>query len=671
MNINKYLFILFFVLSSFSVAAQLNTDRILANGRVALYYKDYFLSIQYFNQVIKVKPHLAEPYMYRAFAKLSLDEYQGAEIDCTKALELNPFLPDAYLARGYARMRLSKYTEAVADFTKAMEFSSDNVSLLTARGSAYAENKQYDNAMEDYSLAVKRNPKNKFTYYERGRLNFTMNDTIAALNDFSKVIELDKFSAMGWSARGLIYLRNEKFAEAISDLNEAILLDERACDYINRALARYQINDLRGAMADYDKALEVNPNEYLGYYNRGLLRAQVGDNNRAIDDFNMVLKFNPEEYTAMLNRAMLRVETGDIQGAITDYTAIINKYPNFFPAYYMRSEARAKIGQKKSAELDYNTAIHIESTERIKNANKPKMPETNTRDEADEDMHNYKKIVVIDTEREQKKLQYQNNQYRGSIQNVNVEIKPENNFLLSYYSPESKIKRQMIHYYKGVDDFNRKYKADHQLRITNQDIQLSDELIVMHLSLINELSKRIEDNPNDADAYFARAVNYGLVQDFENAIDSYNKAIALKSNNALYYFNRANIRYKMLDYESSSKDIDLKKQPVSLHSKFADFKQNSNYEMIIRDYTKAVELSPDFIYAYFNRANLAFANNDFSAAIQDYTSAIAREPDFAEAYFNRGLAYILAGDRQKGLLDLSKSGELGISAAYNIIKRYS
>jgi len=229
----------------------------------------------------------------------------------------------------------------------------------------------------------------------------------------------------------------------------------------------------------------------------------------------------------------------------------------------------------------------------------------------------------------------------------------------------------MIHYYKGVDDFNRKYKADHQLRITNQDIQLSDELIVMHLSLINELSKRIEDNPNDADAYFARAVNYGLVQDFENAIDSYNKAIALKSNNALYYFNRANIRYKMLDYESSSKDIDLKKQPVSLHSKFADFKQNSNYEMIIRDYTKAVELSPDFIYAYFNRANLAFANNDFSAAIQDYTSAIAREPDFAEAYFNRGLAYILAGDRQKGLLDLSKSGELGISAAYNIIKRYS
>ena len=671
MNIKKYLSILLFLLFSFSAVAQLNTDRILANGRVALYYKDYFLSIQYFNQVIKVKPHLAEPYMYRALAKLSLDEYQGAEIDCTKALEQNPYLPNAYMIRGDARVRLSKYDEAIADFTKAMEISSDNVWLSIARGSAYSENKQYDEAMADFSLAVRRNPKNKNTYYERGRMNIKIKDTIGALNDFSKVIELDKFSAMGWSARGLMYLQSGKFDEAISDLNEAISLEEKAGDHINRALARYQKNDLRGAMADYDKALEIDPNEFLGYYNRGLLRAQVGDNNRAIEDFDMALRFNPEKYTAIYNRAMLRNETGDIQGAIEDYTTIIEKYPDFYPVYQMRADAKRKIGQKKSAEHDYNTAIYIERTEREKNKTRPKLLDTSMCDEDDEDMHNYKKIVVIDTEREKKKFQYQNNQYRGSIQNVNVEIKPENDFFLSYYSPESKIKRQMIHFYRDVDEFNRKHKADNQLRITNQNIQLSEELAVIHLNLIDELSKRIENNPNDANIYFVRAVNYGLVQDFENAIDSYNKAILLNSNNALYYFNRANIRYKMLDYESSSKEIDLKKQSVSLNSKLADFKQNSNYEMIIRDYTKAVELSPDFIYAYFNRANLAFANNDFVAAIQDYAITIAREPDFAEAYFNRGLAYILAGDRQKGLLDLSKAGELGISSAYNIIKRYS
>ena len=46
--------------------AQWNTERLLAIGRNALYFEDYVLSIQYFNQVIRIKPYMAEPYMYRA-----------------------------------------------------------------------------------------------------------------------------------------------------------------------------------------------------------------------------------------------------------------------------------------------------------------------------------------------------------------------------------------------------------------------------------------------------------------------------------------------------------------------------------------------------------------------------------------------------------------------------
>ena len=53
--------------------SQINTDRVLSIGRNALYFEDYVLSIQYFNQVIRVKPYLPEPYFYRAVAKISLE----------------------------------------------------------------------------------------------------------------------------------------------------------------------------------------------------------------------------------------------------------------------------------------------------------------------------------------------------------------------------------------------------------------------------------------------------------------------------------------------------------------------------------------------------------------------------------------------------------------------
>ena len=88
----KILVIVLCVACSVATYAQLNTDRVLAIGRNALYFEDYVLSIQYFNQIIKVKPYLTEPYFYRAIAKIQLEDYQGAEQDCNAVIESNTFM---------------------------------------------------------------------------------------------------------------------------------------------------------------------------------------------------------------------------------------------------------------------------------------------------------------------------------------------------------------------------------------------------------------------------------------------------------------------------------------------------------------------------------------------------------------------------------------------------
>ena len=46
---------------------------------------------------------MAEPYFYRAAAKLSLEDFRGAEEDCNLCLERNPFITGAYQVRGIAR----------------------------------------------------------------------------------------------------------------------------------------------------------------------------------------------------------------------------------------------------------------------------------------------------------------------------------------------------------------------------------------------------------------------------------------------------------------------------------------------------------------------------------------------------------------------------------------
>jgi tetratricopeptide (TPR) repeat protein len=60
----------------------------------------------------------------------------------------------------------------------------------------------------------------------------------------------------------------------------------------------------------------------------------------------------------------------------------------------------------------------------------------------------------------------------------------------------------------------------------------------------------------------------------------------------------------------------------------------------------------------------------YPEAFEDYSKAIELHPNFGEAYYNRGLVQIYMKDTHKGCLDLSKAGELGIEDAYEALKFY-
>ena len=99
--------LLFFPLVSL---AQYNTDHLVTIGRSALYFEDFVLSIRYFNQAISAKPYLYEPWFYRGVAKYHLDDFAGAEDDCTEAIQRNPYVVNSYELRGLSRIQQEKTT---------------------------------------------------------------------------------------------------------------------------------------------------------------------------------------------------------------------------------------------------------------------------------------------------------------------------------------------------------------------------------------------------------------------------------------------------------------------------------------------------------------------------------------------------------------------------------
>ena len=695
-------------LCSLSLFAQINTDRVLAIGRNALYFEDYVLSIQYFNQVIRSKPWLAEPYFFRAVAKINLDDYKGAELDCTACLERNPFLAQAYYARGIARQSMEDYDGAIADYERGLEFKREDRAMMVNEAVAYIQKKDYVGAEKMFERLMRAHPNYSMNYLSRGAMYLETGDTAKALEDYDKAIDMDPYYAPAYGNRAIIYYQKQDFEKALADLNEAIRLDPRENGYyINRGLVRYQMNNLRGAMADYDQVIGLDKDNLIARFNRGLLRFQVGDNNRAIEDFDVVLQLEPDNYMAYYNRALLRYETGDYGGAIQDFDIVLNEYPDFLPGYYSRAEAKKKLGDAAGADKDIWTAYRKEEQAKKDRASGKQLAssssssssqgnasqnqtsnEENTREQSDKNIDKFNRLVVYDKE-EERRSKYQN-EVRGRVQDRNVRVDLEPQFILTYYEKPDEVKSQ-LYYSKLVDDFNQRRALKMKLLVTNDEAALTEGQVATHFASIDEYSARISQNPNDADAYLGRAIDYMLVQDFSAALRDYDKVVELQPDAVIAYFNRAVVRYKQMQYEDSNRKAEILDMPTTTGTtmnfsfggrisspaqsnnlpvrEIEDKERAYNHELITRDYDKCIQLNPEFVYAYFNRANLRCALRDYRAAIQDYTEAIERDPEFAEAYFNRGLARLSQGDTNRGIADLSKAGELGIVNAYSIIKR--
>ncbi|MDR2920505.1 MAG: tetratricopeptide repeat protein [Tannerella sp.] len=679
-----------------ALTAQVNTDRVMAIGRNALYFEDYVLSIQYFNQVIKAKPWMAEPYFYRAVAKINLDDYQGAEEDCTLCLSRNAFWGQAYYARGIARQSLGKYDLAIEDYTRGLELRPNDRAMMTNRSIAFIQNKDTENAEIAFNELIKSYPKHSFGYLTRAAMYVEKGDTVNALSDYDKAIEIDPYYAPCYGNRAILLYQTGRLKEALSDLNEAIRLNTRESGYyINRGLVRYQMNDLRGAMADYDQVIDMDRDNLIARFNRGLLRFQVGDNNRAIEDFSVVIEQEPDNYMAYYNRALLNYEVGDYANSIKDFDVVLNQYPNFLPGYYSRSEAKRKLNDQAGADRDYWTAIRMEEkmnsgqrpnvASNTNNANPDDVDDENkTREQSDKNIAKFNRLVVYDKE-EERNQKYQSD-IRGRIQDRNVRIDMEPSFILTYYEREREVQVNTF-YDRSVEDFNARMVLSWKLIITNHEAALIEDQIAAHFASINNYSAKIEKDPNNADYYFGRGLDYMLVQDFAEAIHNFDKVIEINPSYTLAYFNRAAVRYKQMEYTSSStnsQNNDLTLMNIQLNGSQSisqapksqqrinepkDTQRAHEHEQIIRDYTLVIQQNPGFIYSYYNRGNILCFQRDFRAAINDYNEAILRNPEFAEAYFNRGLAYLSLGNATSGIADLSKAGELGLLNAYSIIKR--
>ena len=681
--------LLFLMVSARAIHAQINTDQVVNIGRNALYFEDYILAIQYFNQAIKTKPFLAEPYFYRSVAKISLEDYRGAEQDAGMAIERNPFIVDAYQVRGVSRQNLSDYKGAVEDYIAGLKLMPEDKNLLFNLAVCQSALKDYDEAQKTYDRLLSLDHRNDRAYIGLAQMNLARKDTTKALENLNRGIALSKNNANAYVMRAEIASRTKRdFESAIADMDSAILLEPRYAGYfINRAYMKYNTDDYFGAMADYDYAISLDPASQEAHFNRGLLRAEVGDNNKAISDFDFVLKSNPSNFIALFNRALLHMRTHQYREAINDFTAILKKYPDFEAGYMARGEAKRRMGDTRGGDADYEKAMsifrrnkthestfnpaEIEATAAIKKAEQREIDGEEEPETAEEIMNRFNTLLTV-TDNDAFKPEYANRQ-RGHVQNDNIEVEPMPMFSLSYYAKDNKLNGK-THYIREIGDINDSRLLPAKLTLISGESQLTEDDIQRHFADIEYYNSLLANSKPRSVDHFARGLDYLLVKNPDAAVADADAAIALSPQFMLGYLLRADAHYMQYRMARALDDRSVSdKMPDAPDSKSqAMLRQRQDIttlNLMMADLDEVIKLSPKNVYAHFNKGNVYMLQDDYTSAISCYTTAIELMPDLAEAYYNRGLMYLRMGNKTMGINDLSNAGELGVLPSYNVIKR--
>lgn len=190
----------------------------------------------------------------------------------------------------------------------------------------------YDCQIKLYSKAVKDKPKDAENHYNLGlahQLKGQFKEAVAAYDNYLGVKMAGQANlADGYNNRAIANHRLGKNEASMADYAKAIELNPASARFFtNRGNLYSDLKRFDEAIADYTKAISLDPAYVAAYEGRGIANGAKQDFAKAIEDLSKVVELNPADSTAYYNRGVYYSQKQDFQMAKVDYTKYIDSNP--------------------------------------------------------------------------------------------------------------------------------------------------------------------------------------------------------------------------------------------------------------------------------------------------------------------------------------------------------
>ncbi|MFO1095618.1 MAG: tetratricopeptide repeat protein [Planctomycetaceae bacterium] len=264
--------------------------------------------------------------------------------------------------------RNAEYADAVRLWTTNVERAPDSVRPYIQLAMIHLDNAPreavdwFDRAEEAFKRSRDRNRMTKFVeghlpsiYSGRATARANLGEFDAALADFDRSLELDPSAFNVHVYRAIVLLQLKRDDEALVGITKALEIETGPEQLYIRGEVLRRKQRWDAAVADLDRAIEMDGGNPRFYESRGHCLTQLGRYPEAVQDFTQAIRIYPGFAKAWYGRGLAFAASDRHANAVQDYSQAIEIAPQSAEAYAARARSLLSLGQRELARRDVQT----------------------------------------------------------------------------------------------------------------------------------------------------------------------------------------------------------------------------------------------------------------------------------------------------------------------------
>ena len=370
---------------------------------------------------------------------------------------------------------------------------------------------------------------------------------------------------------------DNKYREAIDILNVLIRQDERNFDaFFLRGIAKYNLDDLLGADADFSTAVTLNPVFTGAFYYRAITRTRLGNYDDALNDFQQAIELRPDLPDPYYSRGVTRLLNQQFEEAISDFNKYIRYEKRHVPAYLNRGTSYLYMRDTANAYENFNLAIRTNREE----------PES----------YNRRGALYMAEER-----------YEEARADFDMAVRCDSSYLPAFFN------RALAHNYlhrpmASLSDFDRVIELDslNSLGYFNRAIVRIE---------IGDYNRALDDfdnvallAPDNVLVYYNRAMLHTRLGNIDAAIADYTRAIELYPDFANAYLGRSALRRANRDIKGAESDERIAERKIAMYKARLKDSTYSIYSDTTQRFDKLLSFDSRLMERDFQRITSTFTH---------------------------------------------------------------